>query len=86
MADRDIEGGAKVASAILKEGKGAAESIALDVVDEGSIKNAVSHLQQRHGRLDVLVNNAGAHKGGSFQGINQAEWKGLFAINVDSVM
>ena len=33
--------------------------VALDVTDEGSVADAAKHVEQRFGRLDVLVNNAG---------------------------
>lgn len=35
------------------------EHIRLDVTDEGSIREAAAHIDERYGRLDVLVNNAG---------------------------
>lgn len=35
------------------------EAIGLDVTDAGSIASAVQDVSDRHGRLDVLVNNAG---------------------------
>jgi NAD(P)-dependent dehydrogenase (short-subunit alcohol dehydrogenase family) len=36
------------------------ELLQLDVQDDASVKNAVAALIQKHGRVDVLVNNAGA--------------------------
>ncbi|MGL4611682.1 MAG: SDR family oxidoreductase [Trueperaceae bacterium] len=36
------------------------ELLQLDVQDDTSVKNAVAALIQKHGRIDVLVNNAGA--------------------------
>lgn len=35
------------------------EPMALDVANEGSVREAAEAVQARHGRLDVLVNNAG---------------------------
>lgn len=35
------------------------EILALDVADEGSVRTAAEAVRARHGRLDVLVNNAG---------------------------
>ncbi|EXJ93215.1 hypothetical protein A1O3_01772 [Capronia epimyces CBS 606.96] len=39
--------------------KGTLSSLQLDVVDEKSIEQAVAAVDQQHGRLDVLINNAG---------------------------
>lgn len=39
--------------------KGTLSILQLDVTDENSIEEAAKHVRERHGRLDVLVNNAG---------------------------
>jgi len=36
----------------------------MDLTDIGSIKNAVSEIAGKEGRIDVLINNAGMHTGG----------------------
>jgi NAD(P)-dependent dehydrogenase (short-subunit alcohol dehydrogenase family) len=36
-----------------------AEAISLDLTDEGSVERAIKHVVEKHGRLDVIVNNAG---------------------------
>ncbi|MBX3500610.1 MAG: glucose 1-dehydrogenase [Alphaproteobacteria bacterium] len=51
----DLE--ATVASIV--KGGGKAESLALDVNDEAAVVKAVADIVARHGRIDVLVNNAG---------------------------
>jgi NAD(P)-dependent dehydrogenase (short-subunit alcohol dehydrogenase family) len=58
IADVLDEAGATVAADILALG-GRAEYVHLDVSDEQQWRAAMSALLARHGRLDVLVNNAG---------------------------
>ena len=50
-----------VADEIVAAG-GKGEHIALDVTEPGASEAAVSGVLQRHGRIDVLVNNAGIAK------------------------
>jgi NAD(P)-dependent dehydrogenase (short-subunit alcohol dehydrogenase family) len=40
------------------QGAGSVEALALDVADARSITKAASEITRRHGRLDVLINNA----------------------------
>ena len=58
VAARQASDGAAAAEALRGEGI-AAESVVLDVTDHDSVRAAASELERRHGRLDVLVNNAG---------------------------
>jgi NAD(P)-dependent dehydrogenase (short-subunit alcohol dehydrogenase family) len=39
----------------------------MDLLDHSSIKQAVTSVIQKEGRIDVLINNAGAHTGGSIE-------------------
>lgn len=60
MASRSLENGNQASSAIQATGiQGTTSSIQLDVTDESSIAAAVQQIEGEHGRLDVLVNNAG---------------------------
>ncbi len=59
-----------------------------DVTDEEQWAQIVQTVQQRHGRLDVLVNNAGIL--GPRDAVNPentrlADWQRVFAVNVDGV-
>jgi NAD(P)-dependent dehydrogenase (short-subunit alcohol dehydrogenase family) len=65
LASRSLEKG-EVASAVLAaQGVVVPPPIALDVTDAASIRAAVAEVVGRHGRIDVLVNNAGILKEGS---------------------
>lgn len=41
--------------------------IRMDLLDTGSIKKAVATILDNEGRIDVLINNAGMHTGGSIE-------------------
>jgi NAD(P)-dependent dehydrogenase (short-subunit alcohol dehydrogenase family) len=55
---RDAERGERAAAA-LREGGIDADSVVLDVTDLVSVRVAAEDVERRHGRLDVLINNAG---------------------------
>jgi 3-oxoacyl-[acyl-carrier protein] reductase len=64
-------------------------AIVCDVSDEAAIHAAVDEVDARHGRCDVLVNNAGIHpkrEGGKFliEQIPMAQWQEVIAINLTS--
>ncbi len=54
---RDPRRGEDVAAAIRAAG-GDAHAVTLDVTDHATIQAATKQIEERHGRLDVLVNNA----------------------------
>src|SRR5437867_2787699 len=58
IGSRDPQKGRQAAARLRGEALDA-EAVTLDVDDESSIERAARELQERHGRLDVLVNNAG---------------------------
>ncbi len=60
-------------------------SPAVDVADEGSVQRAVAHVLAKHGRIDVLVNNAGVYPHTPFEELTFAEWRHVLATNLDSV-
>lgn len=62
---------------------GKAEAVVADVSDEAGFTAALEAAAQRHGRLDVLVNNAMAYTWGSIEEMSTADWRANFATSVD---
>ena len=58
VGSRDAERGAEAVAKLVADGL-AAELVELDVTSEESVRAAAGQVEQRYGRLDVLVNNAG---------------------------
>ncbi|WP_449432887.1 SDR family NAD(P)-dependent oxidoreductase [Pseudomonas putida] len=67
---------------ILAQG-GRAEVALADVSDEQAYVAALQGAAQRHGSLDILVNNAMAYTWGGIDGMTTADWHANFATTVD---
>ncbi|MFJ4430322.1 SDR family NAD(P)-dependent oxidoreductase [Pseudomonas sp. NPDC089395] len=67
---------------ILAQG-GRAEVAVADVSDEQAYVAALQGTAQRHGRLDILVNNAMAYTWGGIDSMTTADWHANFATTVD---
>jgi NAD(P)-dependent dehydrogenase (short-subunit alcohol dehydrogenase family) len=61
-------------------------AIALDVRSEASWEAAIAAVLHRHGRLDVLVNNAGIGGTGPIAGLTLERWERILAVNQTGVM
>jgi NAD(P)-dependent dehydrogenase (short-subunit alcohol dehydrogenase family) len=61
-----------------------AEVLALpaDVTDERQVQDVFAKAMERFGRLDVLVNNAGAFEGGPLDQLTAATWDHVLAVNL----
>ncbi|GHD10613.1 short-chain dehydrogenase/reductase [Streptomyces violarus] len=58
------------------------EALRLDVADTGAAEAAVRDVVARHGRIDVLVNNAGRTHVGAFEETTEEELRALFDVHV----
>jgi NAD(P)-dependent dehydrogenase (short-subunit alcohol dehydrogenase family) len=58
------------------------EALRLDVADTAAAEAAVRDVIARHGRIDVLVNNAGRTHVGAFEETTEAELRELFDLHV----
>jgi NAD(P)-dependent dehydrogenase (short-subunit alcohol dehydrogenase family) len=73
--------GATVVSGV-RGGDGPTETVTLDLRDVASIRAAVDEVVARHGRLDVLVNNAGLGTNHDALEATEEEWDQLMAVNL----
>jgi len=81
---RSLERLCAVADAIRSEG-GSAEPAALDVADFKAIEETVQRIAETHGRIDVLVNNAGITRDGLFLRMEDADFDSVIDVNLKSV-
>ncbi|GHG95819.1 oxidoreductase [Streptomyces lanatus] len=58
------------------------EALRLDVAETGAAEAAVRDVIARHGRVDVLVNNAGRTHVGAFEETTERELRELFEVHV----
>jgi 3(or 17)beta-hydroxysteroid dehydrogenase len=84
--------GAAIAAAIKRAGgTGIASDLAgrpgvdisLDVTAEADWQRAIAEIQQKHGRLDGLVNAAGIAAVGNIEKTDFATWKRVLGVNLD---
>lgn len=55
--------------------------VRLDICDEEQVRAVALHLEQRFGRLDVLVNNAGEAVGGMVEEVPLSGWRRQMETN-----
>lgn len=80
IADRDVDEAKKAAAAI-----GNADAHALDVTSEADVDRFFDRLAGETGRIDVLVNNAGASIRKPSVALSKAEWDAVIAVNQSAV-
>lgn len=84
VTDVKREAAEAVAGAINAQGR-SAEALALDVTEAAGCEAVAAEVQRRHGRLDVLVNNAGIGHVGTLPTTTAADLERLWAVNVRGV-
>ena len=83
MAAARAENAAATVAEIVAAG-GQAEAVALDVTDAASIDAAFAGVLARHGRIDVLVNNAGIARDQLMLRMKRDDWDQVIATNLTS--
>jgi len=66
---------------IINEEKLPITVISLDVDDDASVDGTISKILSEHGRIDVLVNNAGVGGGGSVEEVSIARFREVMETN-----
>jgi len=63
---------------------GSATAMACDVADNKAMAAAIDAIAEKHGRLDVLVNNAGITKDGLVLRMSDEDWASVIQTNLTS--
>ena len=87
VAVADVDGAAakEVADAIVTA-NGAATAHQVDVTDTKQVKALMAAIGAAHGRLDVLVNNAGIGERSDFRHISDEAWDKVWRTNLDGTV
>jgi 3(or 17)beta-hydroxysteroid dehydrogenase len=81
LTDRNVDEGQKVAKGLGER----AEFRALDVTEEQTWIAVLDAVVAAHGKLDVLVNNAGVGVAGDIENTTIEQWRFVHAVNVEGV-
>ncbi|MEX5746067.1 SDR family NAD(P)-dependent oxidoreductase [Massilia sp. X63] len=85
LADIDAAAAARCAQAARQLGV-RASSHALDVADRAAVRALPPQVMQAHGRVDLLLNNAGVALGGTFEQVGEDDFDWLMEINFHGVV
>jgi gluconate 5-dehydrogenase/2-deoxy-D-gluconate 3-dehydrogenase len=78
VSDIDEQAAQRVATEI-----GRADAYRLDVADEAEVRSVVAAVMERHGRIDVLINNAGLGARMPTVDLPTERWRQVLAVNLD---
>ncbi|MER7540635.1 SDR family oxidoreductase [Streptomyces sp. NPDC097704] len=70
------------ALAATAQGIDSLEYVVADITNSADIAAAIAHIQQRHQRLDVVINNAGMAPVQPLEGLDMADFDRVYAVNV----
>jgi len=73
---------ARDAVAELTANGGRAEALSLDVTDAEAVERAPADIVERHGRLDIVVSNAGIARDQLVMRMKRADWDAVLATNL----
>ncbi len=76
------EAAATAALPALRQAGRAVEFLRADVTKDAEVSAAIAEVQRRHGRIDVLVNNAGVNAYFDAATMTEADWDSVFAVDL----
>lgn len=83
MADRDVDLAEKGRAALAKKSLDV-ETIAMDVTDSAQVQAVADEVVKRHGKIDVLVNNAGiARSETPAETVTDEHWLNVLDVNLN---
>ncbi len=71
----------KIAEELQQQGK-TAEAVEVDVAEKNQVEWAISGIAEKHGRIDVLINNAGTDVTLPIEEMAVADWDRIIAVNL----
>jgi 3-oxoacyl-[acyl-carrier protein] reductase len=73
---------ANATAADIVAGGGRAEAIALDVTDDAAVAKVPGDIVEKHGRLDIVVSNAGITRDQLLMRMKREDWDAVIATNL----
>ena len=74
------------AAGLAAEGRPDASVVPCDVTQGEAVRTMVEQVENRLGRIDVLVNSAGINRPGLFQRLRPDDWEEVLRVNLTGVM
>ena len=71
--------------AMIEAEGGSVETVSLDVADTDAFEACIRDVAARHGRLDMLVNNAASTQYAPIKKLSLKNWRKDFTVNADAV-
>ncbi len=79
-----LDGGENIAKQIIAN-HGVAEFTKISVTDKEAIETETERIYKKHGKIDILINNAGITKDRTLHKMSEAEWDAVIDVNLKGV-